>query len=257
MRKSFITLLIVIILLLIFNIFTLIKPKTIFSVNNHKFNMSDIALQQQIMCIIDSIEEYSPENAIFDLIRQQYFIELCRTFNLTFTQDDLSDFQDHLQLNTGNNSKISDIKNLLGKDFNSKFLIPYFCSNLFIDFILYDSLNFQKDRYEYSKTVLKEWKNDEFKSLLNDYCEYIEYNSSYDEHRQIPVNTVSEDISYYYVLRDNGEMINGLRIMKHSADSIIANLPAEVNIKFFDKAYMFALQKICADSYWHSLIFKN
>lgn len=256
MKKLHVLLIAAIVILIIVNLLILTKPKNVLSVNGRKFTERDINIQRELICIIDGIEDYSPENAAFDIIRQQYFVELCRIKGIPVNSSVLDNFTNNLASYGDNANTLDEVKSYLGKGYNERFLIPYYCNNAFIEHILSDTLDLQKDRYEYSISALSGWTDDDYDPWLNDYCEYIEYSSEEDNNTS-PENTLTEDMSYYYIMRNINGKLCGLRIQKHSADSIIANFPADIDIKFYNESYMRGVQKISAETYWYNLIFRE
>lgn len=256
MKKIIIIMFIIVIIPAVY--FTFFMNRPIARIGSRNIYEKDIRIQADIMKTMNSIDRYSDENALYDIIRYSVFIGLCQHYGIDAGKEAL---KEHERLIEGN-SIVSELRTMLGRNFRKYFLIPDYCSNAFTLFALNDTVQMQKERYMHAKNIAEEWMGDEYRDLLNDFSEYVEYsgnividsNSIIEEFHN---NIFFDDISYYYILRQNKNNTYGIRVMKYSIEEIMLNNPADYRIEFYKEAYMRAVYKLSEGSFWHSIIFNE
>ncbi len=241
--------------------YMILHKKPIVSIMGKKYYNSYIEDYIAVKMILENVDQYSYENALFDLIRQEIFIDLCEQYNVKHDEKALKEYNKLLHEDRENIDKIMELEHLLNKNYYSHFIKPYYCNYAFVHFILFDSLDFQSERYEYAKYVFNSWEGDKYDSMLNSFTEYFEqHNSSIAD---IPLknktltNSFFEDISYYYITRENNGNVIGIRIKKRSVDDIMTNLPIDFNVLFYDEKLFRSIYIISDNTYWHKIIFNE
>ncbi len=250
-------LIIVFFLITISMLFFLLNRKTaIASVNNSKIYREDIEIHKNIRIILDDIDNYSDENALFDILRNTVFTELCKIYKIDISKNALSKFEKD---QFSNNSKINEIKTLLGEHFTHYFLLPYYSNYQFVFHALSDTNKFQRERFNEARNILSNWEHD-YSIFLNDNTEYFESNNaSFDRGSIIDSFSgkyLNSDISYYYVIRYENNNIFGMRVKKVSIEEIVKSISSEINIELYDEKLAHSLYRIANETYWSEIIFK-
>lgn len=242
--------------------FFLFMNKPVARICDTSIYKEDIDTQSDIVMLLDNIDQHAPENALFDILRHRIFMQLCKQYSIDTSYERLREHENMLLERMNGREIINELRNMLGKGFVKRFLMPEYCNYAFVNFALSDTVDLQSDRYKFAKNIAIHWNNDEYKDLLNDFCEYVEYSGNIviDSNAVLLRNNnniLFEDISYFYVLRQNNEMTYGIRVFKHSIEEIIMSIPADYQIEFYNAGYMRGVYKISEGSYWHRLIFNE
>ncbi len=244
-------------LTIVFILFFLLAKKTaIASVNNSKIYSSDIEIHKNIKIILYNIDNYSDENALFDILRNTVFIELCKIYKIDISKNTLNKFEKDL---LSNNANIVKIKALLKNDFTHHFILPYYSNYQFVSYALNDTIKFQKKRFNEARSILNKWEDD-YSIFLNDNTEYFEsHNAAFDKQSVIDSFSgkyLNSDISYYYVFIYENNNIMGMRVKKVSIEEIMSSLSPKIDIKLYNEPLARSLNKIAKETYWNEIIFK-
>ncbi len=252
-----IILIIILSLTIVFILFFLLAKKpAIASVNNSKIYDSDIEIHKNIKIILHNIDNYSDGNALFDVLRNAVFIELCKISKIDISKNTLNKFEKDL---LSNNANIVRIKALLKNDFTHHFILPYYSNYQFVSYALNDTIKFQNKRFNEARNILNKWEDD-YSIFLNDNTEYFEsHNAVFDKQSVLDSFSgkyLNSDISYYYVFIYKDNSIMGMRVKKVSIEEIMKSLSPKINIELYDEPLARSLNKITNETYWNEIIFK-
>lgn len=264
MKKTVIILSIIILILVLYNAFIVIKPKAIASVGNVRIYQADIVHYTPVYKQLTGDDNPLESSVLLDYLKKAIFRRMCDYYGIDLSRKAINNepaFSD-------SNPEYIEMKKIIkGNDFYKYFLLPMASEHILVSFINSDTSGIQKERYNRTLEIDSKWIGNLNVNKLTD--EYTDYFIRSREHAQSGFNidpkqrpdsaenVFSEDNFYYYITREYPDYTEGYRIYKVRPDEHLLTLSEKIEVRFYSEEYMRAIEFVTQGTFWHKLIFKK
>lgn len=252
----------ILVLLLIVILLSGCRSNKVAQVGKYEISRDDIAAYKRSRKFNNPNDSIMDGNALFELIGYYTYRTIIDRYEIDINPKSIVTdkyMKDYDKLINSIPSDMSD------SALYEKYIItPHICSAVTADYFMYDSLNFQREQYEYAYYIYDNWNAQNTDSFINEYTEYfiIGPHKSHALHKIAETANrqtfnISENHIYYYVTRIQSDTTKGFRIIKKPFLGKVLHVAESIDIKFFDEALMRSVHYITLDSPWHNIIFNE
>lgn len=237
------------------------RDPVLIQINNRPVTEQSTKMHQQVGALINNIDKFNYSQALLEQTKNHIFTQFCLMNSIEITHQYLTTIEENLKSQLGI-PVLDSIKEIMGSKYTEYFLKPYAAHVLLIEHIMSDTLLYQEEPYRKASMIFDQWNNDKsWEVLLDNRSEYfrksIDRNTNDDYFKSNEFNRLTDDMSYYYVYRLDNDLIEGIRVKKIPADSIIISMRDSIDIVFFNESALRSLRAVTDGTFWHQIIFNE
>ena len=249
------------ILTVIFLVVFCSRGQVLIKINNRPVTDQSTKMHQQVGSVINTIDKFNYSQALLEQTKNHIFTQFCLMNSIEITQQYLMTIEENLESQLGI-AVMDSIKQIMESKYTEYFLKPYAAHVLLIEHIMSDTLIYQEEPYQKASMIFDRWDNDKsWEVLLDNRSEYfkksIDNNTNDDYIKSNEFNRLADDMSYYYVYRLDNDLIEGIRVKKIPADSILITMRDSVDVVFFNESALRSLRAVTDNTFWHQIIFNE